>query len=688
MKKILSLILATSLLLGTTQNCFAMVGIDTSGGENIHITAENIDNIQTSKSEVIYGVLSPNGDVNELLIVNEFDLSKAGSITDYGTYSSVKNLTDTSDIANSNSKISLNASEKGKFYYQGSSVSKELPWDISIVYYLDGVELTPENIAGKEGELEIKIKTQKNNNMKTEYYENYMLQISLSLDETKCKNISSKDATIASAGASKMITFTVMPESDADFSVTADVEDFEMAGISISAIPFSMSIDMPNMSESTEGIDELSDGVLELYDGTIELSDGSTEIADGISELSDGSVEFLDALIEMQEGVSELLEGSHKIEDGIYELATGSEDFLDGLFEMYKGARELEEGSSQIYNGLKQLNQGLSDANLDIDLTPITALPLMIKQLATSIENAPTQIIGLTKWLNQGMDLLEQSINNIPDTPISGEEINSLTLTVSNLDSGEADTLNTLISYYENATLVKRAYIDASPLFNQVSTTLTGLSTSIQSLYDGLILMATEIESSLNNMDLSGIESIADLSSGINTLVGQYGSFHTGLIEMNNGISSAVNGYDDLNEGINDLYEQYGDFTDGISEFDDGVDTAIDGYIELNDGISEFDSQYKEFDDGVSEMSDGVSELNDGTKTMSDEVQAMIDDFSADYDNHDYLPSSFTSDKNTNVSAVQFVLKTDEIVKEDIEIIEEVIIEEKTMWDRFLDLFR
>ena len=51
--------------------------------------------------------------------------------------------------------------QKGKFYYQGN-MEGELPWDVTISYVLDGKEMDPKELAGKDGQLSIHIHTSAN----------------------------------------------------------------------------------------------------------------------------------------------------------------------------------------------------------------------------------------------------------------------------------------------------------------------------------------------------------------------------------------------------------------------------------------------------------------------------------------------------------------------------------------------
>lgn len=760
MKKLMSILLAITLIIGVTPMSITMASESTTDNEtkeeNLNDSEEsvtnvsenptgyknlNINNIEeseladvSSKNEIIYGILNTDGSVSEIYVVNEFDVTEAGIVNDFGNYDTILNLSSTEEIKNENDELSMMADE-GKFYYQGDITSKELPWNISIKYYLDGQEISSEDLAGEYGELEIKISTRKNEAVKAEYFENYMLQIAVTLDENKCKNIESEGATIASAGASKMINVTAMPEKDTDIVISATVKDFEMSGISISALPLSMSIDLPDSDETTDGIDELTDGIDELADGTIELSDGTTELKDGSTEII----------------------------DGIVELSDGSLEFSDGLDELYDGAQELTDGSAQILDGLREMNDGLQDSDMNIDLEPLTKLPAQLKKLAdpltfiadglrsleeklvllasslpdtdsitsgemTAMETALSSTATIASSSEKGPTSSEKNValearnfsvpastpsdydgkdtdtppsdsnsgatdtppsdsnNGATDTPPSNSNDEKSTVTPTTKTGKIFDTYSLAIEpedslsknfeelkgFYDAAVIIKQAIggTDASapevqdappaPLPTPtISQTLIGLADNTTSIYEGLMLMSSELEKSLGSLDLSGLDGIDDLADGVDTLTSEYATFHQGLIDYN-----------------------------------DGVITATDSYILLDDGINEFGTKYTEFDDGVIELQDGVIELNDGvaelqdgTKDMSSDIEEMMDDMTSEYDKSDYIATSFVSDKSSNPDTVQFVLKTDEIKSEEVVEVIEIVEDQRTMWERFLDLF-
>jgi hypothetical protein len=101
------------------------------------------------KEEVVYGILGTDGSVENIYVVN---ILSGGSVTDYGGYSKIVNLTTSEKINQSGDMITADTSAD-RLYYQGTLESKELPWNISILYKLDGRDIKSGELAGKSGPL-------------------------------------------------------------------------------------------------------------------------------------------------------------------------------------------------------------------------------------------------------------------------------------------------------------------------------------------------------------------------------------------------------------------------------------------------------------------------------------------------------------------------------------------------------
>src|SRR5699024_4987276 len=171
-----------------------------------------------------------------------------------------------------------------------------------------------------------------------EFFDNYLLQIEVSFDADTTEAIKADDAVIANAGKDELVTFTSMPEEEETYTVTADVEDFEMEGIDLSGIPSTMSIDAPDTDEMTDEIKTLSESIADVNQGVADVNQGVADVKQGIGELNQGSSE----------------------------LANGSEEYMAGINELDASSGELIDGSSEMNEALQTLDSELQKID-DID---------------------------------------------------------------------------------------------------------------------------------------------------------------------------------------------------------------------------------------------------------------------------------------------------------------------------------
>ncbi len=509
-----------------------------------------------SKDEVIYAVLDAAGKVEGTYVVNILEVTKGGKIDDYGTYNSVKNLTSTSPIENKDGKVSLVA-DAGKYYYQGVSDAAQLPWDITIGYTLDGKDVSPTALAGSSGLLEIILKSTANKQVNPSFYDNYLLQISITLDTEKCSAIVAKGGALANAGANKQITFTVMPGEDGDVSVSAIVKDFEMNGIDIAAVPFSMSIKMPDTSAMTDEMQTLVDAIADLNDGVKTLNDGVGDLSDGATKLKDGSASY-----------------------------------KSGIDQVSKKKSELVGASSSIKDALATINSALQSQSGSLDLSALTQLPPGLSQMSAGLTQVSGGLVQLKDSFKLAYNALNGAINAIPSYQISQAEIGALY----QANPGNA-TLDKLVEFYTTAATVKGTYAQVSPAFAAVEPALAQMVTSLTTISGNLSGIAAQLTASLSTMDSSAI---TQLSEGIAALSTNYGSFHQGLIQYTDGITALSSAYAELNGGIAKLSDGTVDLSSGVSELYDGTSQMQEETAtmpeKISDEITKLTSSYDKSD--------------------------------------------------------------------------------------------
>lgn len=276
---------------------------------------------QPPKDEVVYVNLATDGSVTGIYVVNAFDITAPGSYTDYGSYQSLRNLTTTQELAATGGGVSFEG-QPGRFYYQGNAdPATPLPWQIAVAYRLDGQPMEGQQLAGASGRLELSLDITKNPAAPPVFASNFALQISVTLDSESCTNLVAPDATLASVGKSRQLSYMLLPGKEGHYTFSADVTDFEMAGIQIAGVPLKLAFERPDTAEMKKLLADLREGVTELDDGANTLGDGASELYDGVADLRDGTADLREGAYSLYDGVREFNKGVQQATEGSAKLA-------------------------------------------------------------------------------------------------------------------------------------------------------------------------------------------------------------------------------------------------------------------------------------------------------------------------------------------------------------------------------
>lgn len=260
-------------------------------------------------------------------------------------------------------------------YYQGTT-TKEAPVTEKITYYLDGKEISPEDLAGKSGNVKIRFDytnnektTAKINGKEEEVCVPFVVVSGMVLNDN-FTNLEVTNGKVVSNGAGNMVVGVALPGlkdslnvEESDFSedvtipdyveVTADVEDFSM--------DMTMSVVTSSSDLSVDGaldLSDLDDKIDDLTDAVDQLKDGSGELADGLDTLKNSMGEFSDGINSLQSGVAAYTDGAKTLADGIGTLKNQTSTLISGV-------GELKSSVNTLNNGMKTLDKAVSTKMTD-----------------------------------------------------------------------------------------------------------------------------------------------------------------------------------------------------------------------------------------------------------------------------------------------------------------------------------
>lgn len=403
-----------------------------------------------AKEEIVYVDLNGSGNTESTDVVNKFNNIKPDEIIiDFGKYINVNNMTPVASIENQDGKVAIKSSEDGNVYYDGQLADSQLPWNVEVKYYLDGVEKSASEIAGSTGKFRMTIKVTKNSKYNgPDFYKNYALQSSIEFDSNKVTDIKSQDATIANAGQKKKLTYIALPNKGANYEITANVTDFETDGLSINALPLNLNVEVDD-SELQAKVHALQNAIASLDDGANTLDNGSKE----------------------------LVSGSRQIASALNQLAEKSSALTNGSGEFYKGLKTVQTAlnNSDLASKIAEIKDSLTYANYSASIEAILKQGGLLPTTA-SLEDFVAGDIKAQAILNVTeiyYGLLNQTINAKINTVL----LPKLAELKSGIDKivGSYEQINSGISEYTNG--VKAVNTGYQQLMNGTLTLSSGINT-------------------------------------------------------------------------------------------------------------------------------------------------------------------------------------------------------------------
>lgn len=529
-------------------------------------------------------------------------------------------------------------------------------------------------------------------------------------------------------------------------SLNIDVDDEELMSKVDELVDGIVKLDDGSL-ELKDGASDLKNGSSDLESGALDLRDGMSDLDGGVQELYDGILKVQDGLLELDSNSDDLTEGSAKVKealetiqaslqsisassDQIDELVKASNEINDGIGELVGGISTLKSGIDQYQaglgeDGLEKLQQGNGSAVEIIDgiIDALNDVIDMLSQSSVSPEpDAPAQTMPLpdvseehTEEGTQQPSEKESTDNSqdmVPQEENSQED--SLETSQNSEDAGASDELQTDESaqmigvesstddyYSSGSSVTSQEEIQAQisllrDLIQQLET--------VKQLFNGNLALVKGTETFLS----SAVPGVGELMSGAEKLQTNYQQFNSvieglgtqlkemllGLSKLSEGIDMLVEQYDVLDQGINSytggvakILNGYGQLVDGAKQLVGGSEKLKDGTSTLYNGTVDMAQGMSDFYDGAGELKDGTGEMRDKTSGMDSEIDEQIDNLVSDITGDVSDIGSFVSDENTNVKAVQFVIKTEPIQEQDVPEEEPAEQPKLTFWQKFLKLF-
>ena len=253
--------------------------------------SENAGNNAVCKEETVYVNADAAGKQKSVTVSEQLKgIQSTGTVADESILDGIKNIKGDENVSQNGNRLTCQA--KGEdIFYQGTT-EQELPVSMKTVYILDGKEISPEELDGKNGHLEIRI-TYENHAKRTvsvkggeeTVFSPIVLVTGLILPNKTCSDVRIDNGKVINDGDKNIILGVAMPglkeslgmkegEAAAEIltipdtlTISADVEDFSM--------PSTYTVGLTDVldeidPDSFDSLDELSDSLAKMEDAALE----------------------------------------------------------------------------------------------------------------------------------------------------------------------------------------------------------------------------------------------------------------------------------------------------------------------------------------------------------------------------------------------------------------------------------
>lgn len=632
------------------------------------------------KDESVYLISDANGNVNKTIVVDHLkNKDKKDTLEDASNLSDIENVKGKEKFTQSGDKLTWQAGGKD-IYYQGTA-TEEPPVTQKVTYYLDGKEISPEDLAGKSGKVKIRFDytnttsyTETVNGEKQTVSVPFAAVTGLVLGDG-FENIEVTNGKAEVSDSSSVVLGYALPglkdslgikdgDLDGDVNIpeymemTADVKNFSMPAAMTFVVNASdyVSTDGIDTSDLDDMINDLKDASTQLQDGSKTLAEGTDTLSDGLSTLQSKLGTFASGVGTLQSGLKAYTDGVSTLSGGLNTLGNSTGALVSGADKLNSGAGQLASGSATLKDGLKtytngasQLNTGLNQLNDSTGslATGVTSLndgaktlsdginaankgaagvSAGVAQLKTSIDTAKTGADSLTagaKQVDEGVDKLKQSLSDMPETikariNQSLEPLNKLNVGKLFKTLGYIDTDKITV---DNVSAAADAAVNNA---GDIITALTSMNDPYPSAtYNKILVGLSQGKGAVSVYSVVN-KSVTDSASTVKALKDGSAKVSEGASSLDAGLGQLADGASELSSGASDLAKGTTKLATGATELQTGTQSLADKLPELTKGITSLVNGSNELVKNNDTLNAGATALNAGASQLSAGTQSLM----------------------------------------------------------------
>lgn len=338
------------------------------------------DGVTATYDEAYYAMTDYYGNLTDGSVVKSYRTNGIATLTDYGDYDEIINLTDGTVPARNGGMTTFRLDEKalpGTFYFEGKTTKpfQQLPWTISMSYTLNGVPIKAEDLAGQAGVVEIHLDIVPNERASEYARNNYTLEAMAIFNQDDILSLEAPGAQVQLIGNLRAVLFLGLPGEECHYTIRVGSEDFAFGGMTFLMVPATLS-QLEEIAKLSERKDDLEDNYNKLSGSIDSLLDAMTAMtgslnasANGLEQLnkargifSDGKGVIYSGTDALREDFFNLADVLEPMEGQIETLSKTISDSKSTLRSMTNTVSDLKGDLKDVESALRDLEDGTGDA--------------------------------------------------------------------------------------------------------------------------------------------------------------------------------------------------------------------------------------------------------------------------------------------------------------------------------------
>jgi len=442
------------------------------------------DGVTATYDEAYYAMTDYYGNLTDGSVVKSYRTNGIATLTDYGDYDEIINLTDGTAPARNGGMTTFRLDEKdlpGTFYFEGKTTKpfQQLPWTISMSYTLNGVPTKAEDLAGQAGVVEIRLDIVPNERASEYARNNYTLEAMAIFNQDDILSLEAPGAQVQLIGNLRAVLFLGLPGEECHYTIRVGSEDFAFGGMTFLMVPATLS-QLEEIAKLSERKDDLEDNYNKLSGSIDSLLDAMTAMtgslnasANGLEQLnkargifSDGKGVIYSGTDALREDLSNLADVLEPVEGQIETLSKMISDSKSVLNSMSNTSSDLRAELVDLEDALSNLESGSGDVKAVLQAAG--ALQSSLNSLSAALGKTPKPPINTGLKGNEGTQFnLKMSQVKTLHNAYEASDLTSFVqymLMADGMGSTEAKNLATLLTYTgtESAIIAKKAELLAA----------------------------------------------------------------------------------------------------------------------------------------------------------------------------------------------------------------------------------